>query len=184
MWASDSNDALERQSIQRWTGLLLPPELVGAHVGPPRSHTSGRRHDLSFRAGTALFGHFGIEWDIASASEQERAELDPLGHDEALWVHGVVAPSADDAVFAFVAMATGISAPPGRVKLPGLAPDTVYTVRPLPPGDAPLGPGTIPPPDWVAAGDVTLPGRVLAEVGIQAPVMYPEQLMLLRLTAT
>ena len=75
VWASDSNDALERQSIQRWTGLLLPPELVGAHVGPPRSHTSGRRHDLSFRAGTALFGHFGIEWDIASASEQERAEL-------------------------------------------------------------------------------------------------------------
>jgi alpha-galactosidase len=204
VWASDSNDALERQSIQRWTGLLLPPELVGAHVGPPRSHTSGRRHDLSFRAGTALFGHFGIEWDIASASEQERAELSRwvtlykqlrgLLHsgtvvigdhpDEALWVHGVVAPSADDAVFALVAMATGISAPPGRVKLPGLAPDTVYTVRPLPPGDAPLGPGTIPPPDWVAAGDVTLPGRVLAEVGIQAPVMYPEQLMLLRLTAT
>jgi alpha-galactosidase len=104
--------------------------------------------------------------------------------DEALWVHGVVAPSTDDAVFALVAMATGISAPPGRVKLPGLAPDTVYTVRPLPPGDAPLGPGTVPPPDWVAAGDVTLPGRVLAEVGIQAPVMYPEQLMLLRLTAT
>ena len=99
-------------------------------------------------------------------------------------MHGVVAPSADDAVFALVAMATGISAPPGRVKLPGLAPDTVYTVRPLPPGDAPLGPGTIPPPDWVAAGEVTLPGRVLAEVGIQAPVMYPEQLMLLRLTAT
>ena len=204
VWASDSNDALERQSIQRWTGLLLPPELVGAHVGPPRSHTSGRRHDLSFRAGTALFGHFGIEWDIASASEQERAELSRwvtlykqlrgLLHsgtvvigdhpDEALWVHGVVAPSADDAVFALVAMATGISAPPGRVKLPGLAPDTVYTVRPLPPGDAPLGPGTIPPPDWVAAGEVTLPGRVLAEVGIQAPVMYPEQLMLLRLTAT
>jgi alpha-galactosidase len=204
VWASDSNDALERQSIQRWTGLLLPPELVGAHVGPPRSHTSGRRHDLSFRAGTALFGHFGIEWDIASASEQERAELSRwvtlyrqlrgLLHsgtvvigdhpDEALWVHGVVAPSADDAVFALVAMATGISAPPGRVKLPGLAPDTVYTVRPLPPGDAPLGPRTVPPPDWVAAGDVTLPGRVLAEVGIQAPVMYPEQLMLLRLTAT
>ena len=204
VWASDSNDALERQSIQRWTGLLIPPELVGAHVGPPRSHTSGRRHDLSFRAGTALFGHFGIEWNIAAASEQERAELKRwvalykqlrgLLHsgtvvigdhpDEALWVHGVVAPAADDAVFALVAMSAGISAPPGRVKLPGLAPDVVYTVRPLPPGDAPLGPEHIPPPDWVTAGGVTLPGRVLGEVGIQAPVMHPEQLMLLRLTAT
>jgi alpha-galactosidase len=37
VWASDCNDALERQAIQRWTGLLLPPELIGTHVGPPRS---------------------------------------------------------------------------------------------------------------------------------------------------
>ena len=36
------------------------------HVGPPRAHTTGRTHDLSFRAGTALFGHFGIEWDLAA----------------------------------------------------------------------------------------------------------------------
>jgi alpha-galactosidase len=34
VWASDCNDPVERQSIQRWTGLLLPPELVGTHVGP------------------------------------------------------------------------------------------------------------------------------------------------------
>ena len=75
VWASDTNDALERQNIQRWTQLLLPPELVGSHVGPPRAHTTGRTHDLSFRAATALFGHFGIEWDIASASDEERTEL-------------------------------------------------------------------------------------------------------------
>jgi alpha-galactosidase len=203
IWASDSNDPLERQSIQRWTGLLLPPELVGSHVGPPQSHTTGRRHDLSFRAGTALFSHFGIEWDISSATTQERAELQRwvalykelrgLLHsgtvvtgdhaDEALWVHGVVAPDADHAVFALVAMSTGISAAPGRVRLPGLAPDIVYTVRTLPPGNAPHGPLRIPPPDWIVAGGVTLPGRVLAEVGIQAPVMYPEQLLLLHVTA-
>ena len=44
VWASDTNDALERQQIQRWTGLLLPPELVGGHVGAAVSHTTGRRH--------------------------------------------------------------------------------------------------------------------------------------------
>ena len=43
------NDALERQAIQRWTGLLVPPELVGAHVGPPVAHTTGRTVDLGFR---------------------------------------------------------------------------------------------------------------------------------------
>jgi alpha-galactosidase len=67
VWASDTNDALERQPIQRWTQLPVPPELVGSHVGPPRSHTTGRVHDPAFRVATALFRHFGIEWDIASA---------------------------------------------------------------------------------------------------------------------
>jgi len=67
--------ALERQTIQRWTGLFLPPELIGTHVGPPRAHTTGRVHDLSFRATIALLGHAGIEWDISSASPEERAAL-------------------------------------------------------------------------------------------------------------
>lgn len=75
VWGSDVIDPLERQQIQRWTAQLLPPELVGSHVGAPRSHTTGHTHDLSFRAGTALFGSFGIEWDLTAASEAERAEL-------------------------------------------------------------------------------------------------------------
>ena len=54
VWASDSNDALERQSIQRWTGLLIParadrspcrPATV-AHVGPPARPVLPRRHGL------------------------------------------------------------------------------------------------------------------------------------------
>ena len=56
-------------------GLVLPPELVGAHVGPTTSHTTARTHDLSFRAITALFGHFGMEWDIRAATDEERATL-------------------------------------------------------------------------------------------------------------
>ena len=64
VWASDTNDAIERQQIQFWTANLLPPELVGSHVGPARSHTTGRVLDLPFRLATALFGHAGIEWDL------------------------------------------------------------------------------------------------------------------------
>jgi alpha-galactosidase len=75
VWASDTNDAVERQRIQRWTGLLLPPELVGSHVGPPRAHTTGRVLDLEPRLLTALFGHAGIEWDITTCTP---AELDRL----------------------------------------------------------------------------------------------------------
>ena len=89
VWASDTNDALERQAIQRWTQLLLPPELVGSHVGPPRAHTTGRTHDLSFRVATALFGHFGIEWDI-NARDRRRARR-PGGGDRVLQARAAAA---------------------------------------------------------------------------------------------
>lgn len=200
VWASDCIDALERQAIQRWTGLLLPPELVGSHVGAPRSHTTGRTHDLAFRAGTALFGHFGIEWDLTTLSAAQRAELRDwvqlykrvrgwlhqgrVVHgdhpDPALWVHGVVAADAGQALFAVVAVTTGAAAQPGRVCLPGLDPDSRYRVRPLPPGDAPASIALRPVP-WLSA-DLVAGGQMLAEIGLNAPPMHPEQLLLLHLT--
>jgi alpha-galactosidase len=51
------------------------PEYLGSHIASDRSHVTGRRHDLDFRAGTAIFGHLGIEWDLTAASAQERHEL-------------------------------------------------------------------------------------------------------------
>ena len=80
VWTSDMTDALARQSIQRWTGQLVPPEYLGAHVSAPFSHQTGRYMPMSLRCATALFGHFGIEADItqASADEDGRARrLDP-----------------------------------------------------------------------------------------------------------
>lgn len=196
VWTSDCIDALERQRIQRWTGLLLPPELLGAHVGAPVAHTTGRTHTLDFRAGTALFGHFGIEWDLMTASAVERVRLAewvalykalrPLLHsgtvvrgdhpDPALWVQGVVAKDGGRAVFALVQMATSVQSPAGRVRLPGLDPDAEYHLSPMAPGDRPEGPFTSALPWWEKG--VTLPGRVLAEVGVQAPTLFPERLVL------
>ncbi|UWM50539.1 alpha-galactosidase [Streptomyces carpaticus] len=199
VWTSDCIDALERQRIQRWTGLLLPPELMGSHVGSPAAHTTGRVHRLDFRAGTALFGHFGIEWDLSRASAEDRAELAEwitlykrlrgLLHggvvvrgdhpDPALWVHGVVAPDAARAVYALVQTATSVTAPVGRVQLPGLDPAAEYRVRPLEPGRAAGVSSWMPLPWWSDADGVTLPGRVLAEAGVRAPTMHPERLVLL-----
>src|SRR5690606_27518019 len=75
VWASDTIDPLERQSIQRWLGVLLPPELVGSHVGGPLAHTSGRPSELGIRLATALFAHAGIEWDLTRCSPEELAQL-------------------------------------------------------------------------------------------------------------
>ncbi|BCJ49995.1 alpha-galactosidase [Actinoplanes sp. NBRC 14428] len=196
VWTSDCNDALERQHIQRWTGTLLPPELIGAHVGPAVSHTTGRTHSLDFRAGTALFGHFGIEWDLTAAGDEERERLAAwvalhkrlrgLLHsgtvvrsdhpDPALWVHGVVAADRSEAVYALVATATGVCSPPGRVRLPGLAPDAVYRIAPLPPGDRLDGPTRAPLTWWRDGAELS--GRALAVAGVQAPALFPERLVL------
>jgi alpha-galactosidase len=198
VWTSDCNDALERQAIQRWTGLLLPPELMGAHVGPPQAHTTGRRHDLDLRAGTALVGHFGIEWDIASASDAERhalrewvdayRRLRPLLHsgdvvhadhpDPALWVLGVVAPDRRHAVYQVVATATSVVAPPGRVTLPGLDPDLTYQVEALVPGGAPPAWGRT----WTQQ-PLRVRGSVLTRAGVQAPALWPEHLITLEVSA-
>jgi alpha-galactosidase len=201
VWTSDCIDALERQQIQRWTALLLPPELIGAHVGAPTAHTTKRVHSLGLRAGTALFGHFGIEWDITRASPEDRAalarwveaykRLRPLLHtgtvvrgdhpDPALWVHGAVAADRTHAVYAVVQMASSVHSPAGRVRLPGLDPAAKYHVAPLAPGDVLEG-LTRSDLQWWADG-ADLPGSVLTEVGVQAPTLYPERLVLIEARA-
>lgn len=204
VWVSDCIDALERQQIQRWTNALIPLELMGTHVGSGVAHTTARRHPLDFRAGTALFGHFGIEWDLTSAAPEELTrlaewialykELRGLLHtgtavhadhpDPAYRLHGVVAEDRSEALYALVSVATSELYPTGPVRLPGLDPEALYHVRPQPPGDLPDGNAHrwgVPLPWWTPQG-VTLPGRALAGAGLQAPVLYPERLVLLRAT--
>ncbi len=66
VWPSDNNDALSRRRIQQGFTLFFPPEIMGSHVGPVTSHTTGRRHRLGLRAQTAFWGHMGIECDITA----------------------------------------------------------------------------------------------------------------------
>jgi len=204
VWTSDCIDALERQTIQRWTNLLVPLELMGSHVGAELSHTTDRRHPIDFRAGTALFGHLGLEWDLTRAdpSEVERLaqwvvlykEVRGLLHtgtavhadhpDPAYHLHGVVAQDGSDALFAWVASATSASYPPEAVGFPGLDPDATYWVRPQAPGDVADGNASrsgIHVPWWRPEG-IRLTGRVLAAAGLRLPALFPERLVLLRAT--
>ncbi len=191
VWTSDVIDPHERQRMLRWTGQLLPPELMGSHIASPRSHVTGRTHDLSFRAATAVFGHLGVEWDLGAASEGELAELAAwigwwkgarstlLGGelvrvdvpDADAWVHGVVTPARG--IFSVGVGASGPVLGLGDVLLPGLDPEAVYEVRPVIPASPPMLFGM---PDWF--GGVRLPGRLLAEVGLRFPVMPPDQVLL------
>ena len=200
VWASDCIDPLERHQIQRWTALVLPPELIGSHIGSPVAHTTGRAHPLDFRAATALLCHLGIEWDLAAAGE---ADLDGLAEwitahravrdlahsgvlvnadhpDPALWVSGVVAQDRSEAVYSVAQVATSVQSPAGLMRLPGLDPDATYRVAPLTPGDTIDGPGMTPLTWW--DGGVELSGRVLGDLGVQAPTLHPERMALLTAT--
>ena len=204
VWASDCNDALERVAIQRWTGLLVPPERMGSHVGPPRAHTTSRQLDLSLRMLVALGGHAGLEWDITTCSPEEldvlRAwaalyrELRPLLHggdavrsdhpDDALVLSGVVASDGADAVFTVVSTSTGRGVTPGTVPLPGLDPERRYRMRVRPEAGLPATTQVVPPAWWEAAvGDgLLVSGAALGVVGLALPVLAPAQGFLLHLT--
>jgi alpha-galactosidase len=201
VWASDCNDPVERQTIQRWTGQLLPPELVGSHIGPSPSHTTARISTDAFRLATALFGHAGIEQDITLCTPQELArltawtalyrEMRPLLHsgrtvradleDEARLLHGVVAQDGSAALYCWARVATSAEGQAGRVRLPGLAADARYRVRVrtdlgLPSFHQTGG------PSWLTEameGWVTLPGSVLAVAGVPMPTLNPEQALLI-----
>ncbi|MGJ9404109.1 alpha-galactosidase [Arthrobacter sp. KK5.5] len=199
VWASDSNDALARQTIQEWTQRVLPPELVGQHIGPGTAHTSGRTHALAFRGITALFGHFGMEWDIRDAVGPDRETLRELvalykEHrallhtgtavradlvERAYSLYGTVASDRADALFAFVALAASDNEAPGRIAVPGLDPGRTYSVRGFVPGNEPGTFGHRGAPAWWDGGIVAT-GRHLATIGIPMPVLNPERAVLLR----
>lgn len=74
-WTSDSNDALDRLSIQRGFSFFFPAEAMGAHVGPRRCHITGRTVDITTRAAVSMFGHMGIEMDPRELTELETTQL-------------------------------------------------------------------------------------------------------------
>jgi alpha-galactosidase len=196
IWASDCTDPVERQSIQRWTGLLLPPELVGAHVGAPVAHTTGRTTGLALRLVSSLFGHAGIEWDLRAvpADDLERLrtwaglykELRGLLHSgrtvraddpgEGLVLHGVVGPSG--AVYAYLRLTSGPDGLAPRLRLPGLDPARRYRVRLRPEVGPPEPSFAIRQPAWLDTG-VELTGGAFGHVGVAAPLLAPGQAVLL-----
>ena len=195
-WTSDNNDALERQSINRYTSIVIAPELLGTHIGPTKAHSTGRTHTHTFRATTALWGHAGIEWDLTEASAEERDLLrgwaDYYKSKRALLhsgktvrgdqteanslVHGVVAHDRSEAVYMYAALRPSEFSRPANIRLTGLEPEAMYEVKLV----EPVGPANamqLLPPKWYAG--VRMSGALLASMGLRAPVLRPEQAMLL-----
>lgn len=202
VWTSDCSDPLERQPIQRWTGLLLPPELLGAHVAAEVGHTTRRATALGMRTVTALFGHSGFELDLTQCTGAELAaltawaslykEVRGLLHsgdvvradhpDPGAWLHGVVAPDRREALFSYVRLGTSAQENQGRLVFPGLDGDLEYdVVRRDDAGTATTEPGA--PTAWWERGGTAAPGSVLGTIGLPAPRLDPAQAVVVHLRA-
>ncbi|MCB0989454.1 MAG: alpha-galactosidase [Acidimicrobiales bacterium] len=201
IWTSDCNDALERQAIQRGFSVLFPPEVMGSHIGPATSHTTGRTQTLAFRAATALFGHLGIEWNLLEAGEEDLARLAaavaahkrlrPLLHsgnvvrldhpDPSVVAHGVVSPDATQAVFCLSQVATGSSELPLNFHPVGLDPHAEYVASLASELGLPRRAARRKPP-WFP-GPVRSSGKTFERQGLPLPPLDPETCLIIEFTA-
>jgi alpha-galactosidase len=199
-WTSDNNDALERQGIQRFTSIVIPPEYLGTHIGPTKAHSTGRTLGISFRGATALWGHAGLEWDLTAASEAELTSLKTwidyhkanreLLHtgkivrvdqsEDNAWQHGVIAQDGSRAIFSAVQLRPSQYSRPANLRLHGLDESASYRIKLV----TPAGPAefmNLHLPAWMSQ-ELELSGAFLSAVGLKAPVLRPEQALLIEAT--
>ncbi|NUU18358.1 alpha-galactosidase [Cellulomonas humilata] len=199
IWTSDTLDPLDRLVNQRYTGLVVPPEMMGMHLTSPVVHSTGRTVDLDLSAAVALFGHVGIEWDLTATDEPTRSRIAawveyakrirPLvatgrtisvdDTEPGIDVRGVVAHDGTSAVFTLTQTDTTVAYPPGRVRIPGLDPGRRYRVSVV---GGPTGTAGQSELAW-QTHDITLTGRELDAVGLRPPVQYPQRSTVIELVA-
>lgn len=205
IWGSDSNDPRDRVDIQRWTELIVPPEMIGAHVGPSPAHSTGRATDLSYRAAISLEGCSGFEWNILECPDEQveqlrsfvalYKELRGLLHtgrvmhadmrDPSLRARGVANADRTHAVWVVASVDNLRDALVDRLHVGGLDPERVYRVRQRREiGESKWGWIT---PQWLTAArgedGFTVSGRLLEQVGLQLPNLWPMQAIVLEFEA-
>lgn len=203
IWPSDSNDALDRQQIQRGASYFFPLCVTGAHVGPQKCHITRRTLSMDFRTATAFFGHMGLELDLMNESDDDLETLKQavslhkkhrrllhegdfvrLDSSDYLNVVGVVAKDQSEALFSCAKTNGHTTTLPGRFRFTGLAPDKRYRARIIWPSKntSVTTPSIIEAADLLGEGSV-FSGEALLVHGIQLPLMHPESCIIYHFTA-
>ena len=198
-WASDNNDALERQTIQRGMSYFFPPEVMGSHIGANYCHSTRRSHSVEFRGLTALFGHMGVELDPVKENQQEKQGFEryinlhkkyrALLHNGHTWripcddkvqqVHAVISQDQSEALVLISQLAMPTYALSGLLRIPGLDDQALYCISVI---DKPENYNDIVnyQPLWTHS-DCQLSGEWCEKVGLAMPLLDPESAMLISL---
>lgn len=199
-WTSDMTDALSRQRIQRWTAQSIAPEYLGAHVSAPTSHQSGRTYTLAFRAATAVFFGFGIEWDIRQASTGDLRQLSDWiawykkqreflhnerffnvdVEDSTVMAYGVAAEDGSRALLAHAQLDEPKHNRGVRVCIPGLVDDAEYSLQWT--GPEPAKAASEQFNSFGPLGRRTVTGAYLGTIGIHFPRCNPQTVRLVSVT--
>ncbi|MFA0225262.1 alpha-galactosidase [Vibrio splendidus] len=196
-WASDCNDALERQAIQKGMSYFFPPEVMGAHIGPAECHSTNRRHGINMRGVTALMGHMGVELDPVKESPEEKQafshyislhkqfrhvlhsgrsfRMDPSDKNQN--IYGV--ENDDEMLITVCQLAMPEYALPSPLRISCVEDNAMYQVKLV---DMPKTSFQLMKqrPQWLDK-TLTLSGDNLKEIGLTLPILDPESALIVHL---
>jgi alpha-galactosidase len=188
-WTSDSNDALDRLSIQRGYSYFFPTNLMGTHVGPRDCHITGRHLPIETRISTAMFGHMGMEMDPRELTDSEMSALQAgfaLHKAHRALIHsgdyyrlnadgnnvnfGIVSEDKQEALFTYNSVLETKRAQPPKYRFAGLDANRSYKLSLVWPTNLKeYSPSIL----SVIQGQI-FSGEVLMNYGMQLPVVFPQ----------
>jgi alpha-galactosidase len=203
IWTSDTNDAVDRQAIQRGASFFLPLDVMGTHVGPGTCHQTGRKLSIEMRAGTAMMGHMGLELNLLTEPESDLIILKDaiaLHKQHRALIHhgdfyrldlpdylngvGVVAPDASEALYSIAILKGHAASLPDRFYARGLDPASRYRVQLVWPKNwqSISAPSIMTTLDLNGDGAV-LSGEAIMTLGLHLPLAAPETVLVFHFNA-
>ena len=152
-WVSDNTDALQRIRMQWGTSYFFPAIAMASHISATPNHTVFRTTSLKYRIDVAMSGRLGMEIQPRNMTQEERdlcrkaiseyKEIRPVvqmgdmyrlvspydDHNMASLMY--VTPDKSEAVFYWWKTETFYDDHLPRVKMAGLDPERLYTIREL-----------------------------------------------------
>jgi alpha-galactosidase len=196
VWTSDSNDALDRLTIQRGCSFFFPSEVMGTHIGPRECHITGRTVTMEMRAAVAFFGHMGLEMDpreltnddceqltkIIALHKKHRqlihsGELVRLNQDGDSINFGIINKDKSKALFAYNSIKETKRTTPPKYRFTGLSAEKVYTLTLIWPTQL----KEYSPSILNKIQGESFSGESLMQFGMQLPVLFPQTSLIFEL---
>ncbi|WP_395339122.1 alpha-galactosidase [Ningiella sp. W23] len=189
VWTSDSNDALDRLSIQRGYSFFLPSNLMGSHVGPRDCHITGRHIKIETRIAVAMFGHMGMEMDPRELSGHEMKTLQQgialykekrhlihsgdyfrINNDDISISFGIVSQDKAEGLFSYNSITETKRTQPKKYRFVGLDARKTYRLKLIWPTQLyEYSPSIL---SFINGECFT--GEALMQMGMQLPIIFPQ----------